>query len=165
MTDTRNPHVGAPFTDDDAAIAAALDDVSVPVLLCSLVHMTGDPSWIRDVSLPGMPGTMDLQSGLDDDVLADLRRRAVPAIAAYRDGGCVPHELPDDLVVEMFAFLAGEAARRAGHGADVRRGHAVRRRRQRRDRVGRRGVGRGQGGGAGRRDRLRACRASSPASA
>ena len=107
MQELRNPHVGAPFTDDDAAIAAALEDVSVPVLLCSLVHMTGDPSWIRDVSLPRMPGTMDLQGGLDDDVLADLRRRAVPAIAAYRDGGCVPHELPEDVVVEMFAFLAG----------------------------------------------------------
>jgi 4-hydroxyacetophenone monooxygenase len=107
MPDTRNPHLGAPFTDDDAAIAAALEDVSVPVLLCSLVHMTGDPSWIRDVSLPHMPGTMDLQGGLDDDVLADVRRRAVPAIAAYRDGGCVPHELPEEVVVEMFAFLAG----------------------------------------------------------
>ena len=43
---------------------------------------------------------------LDDDRLADLRRRAVPAIAAYRDGGCVPHELPRDVVVEMMAFLA-----------------------------------------------------------
>ena len=43
----RNPHAGRPFTDDDAAIAAALEDVSVPALLCSLVHITGDPSWIR----------------------------------------------------------------------------------------------------------------------
>ena len=107
MNDTRNPHVGAPFGDDDNAIAAALDDVSVPVLLCSLVHMTGDPSWIRDVSLAHMPNTMNLQGGLDDDVIADLRRRALPAIAAYRDGGCIPHELPRDVVVEMFAFLAG----------------------------------------------------------
>ena len=48
MSKGRNPHVGEPFTDDDAAIAAALEDVAVPVLLCSLVHMTGDPSWIRD---------------------------------------------------------------------------------------------------------------------
>ena len=43
----RNPHAGRPFTDDDAAIAAALEDVSVPALLCSMVHITGDPSWIR----------------------------------------------------------------------------------------------------------------------
>ena len=107
MNDTRNPHVGAPFRDDDAAIAAALDDVSVPVLLCSLVHMTGDPSWIREVSLAHIPNTMNLQSGLADDVVADLRRRAVPAIAAYRDGGCIPAALPGDVVLEMFAFLAG----------------------------------------------------------
>ena len=107
MNDGRNAHVGEPFTDVDAAIAAALEDVSVPVLLCSLVHMTGDPSWIRDVSLPRMPGTMDLQGGLDGEDLAAIRRRAVPAIAAYRDGGCLPYELPRDHVVEMMAFLAG----------------------------------------------------------
>src|SRR4029453_1270265 len=108
VTDTRNPHVGAPFTDDDAAIVAALEDVSVPVLLCSLVHMTGDPSWIREVELPRMPGTLDLQGGLAADVLTDVRGRAVPAIAASRDRGCVPHELPLDVVEEMMAFLAGK---------------------------------------------------------
>jgi hypothetical protein len=30
-------------TDDDAAIASALEDLSVPTLMLSLVHMTGDP--------------------------------------------------------------------------------------------------------------------------
>ena len=40
----RNPHAGEPFSDGDAAIAAALDDVAIPALLCSLVHMTGDVS-------------------------------------------------------------------------------------------------------------------------
>ena len=108
MNDLRNPHVGAPFTDDDAAIAAALEDVSVPVLLCSLVHMTGDPSWIRERSLPSMPNAAGLQGGLDDEELADIRRRAVPAIAAYRDGGCIPHEPSRDVLVEMMAFLAGK---------------------------------------------------------
>ena len=44
---TRNPHAGEPLTDDDATVAAAVEDVSIPALLCSLVHMTGDPSWIR----------------------------------------------------------------------------------------------------------------------
>ena len=42
MPDTdRNPHAGRVFTDDDATIAAALDDLSVPALLCSMVHVTG----------------------------------------------------------------------------------------------------------------------------
>ena len=108
MNDLRNPHVGAPFTDDDPAIAAALEDVSIPVLLCSLVHMTGDPSWIRDLPLRSMPNAADLHGGLDEEERADIRRRAVPAIAAYRDGGCIPHELSRDVLVEMMAFLAGK---------------------------------------------------------
>jgi 4-hydroxyacetophenone monooxygenase len=106
--EARNPHVGEPFTDDDAAIAAAVEDVSVPVLLCSLVHMTGDASWIRERRLPRMPISSDPQGGLSDDDLADIRRRAVPAIAAYRDAGCVPHELPREVLLEMMAFLAGQ---------------------------------------------------------
>ena len=55
-----------------------------------------------------MPNAADLQGGLDDEELADIRRRAVPAIAAYRDGGCIPHELSRDVLVEMMAFLAGK---------------------------------------------------------
>ena len=47
MTPDRNPHAGLPITDDDATIAAALEDVSIPTLMLSLVHMTGDPSLIR----------------------------------------------------------------------------------------------------------------------
>ena len=108
MTDVRNPHAGEPFTDDDAAIAAALEDVSVPALLCSLVHMTGDPSWIREVDLPRMPMSTDIQGGMTDEQLADVRRRAVPAIAAYRDAGCVAQQLSQDVVEEMMAFLAGK---------------------------------------------------------
>ena len=51
MTDRkRNLHAGRPFEDDDPAIAAALEDASVPALLCPLVHMTGDPAWIRGAS-------------------------------------------------------------------------------------------------------------------
>ena len=40
---TRSFHVGQPFTTPDADIAAALEQVSVPTLLLSLVHITGDP--------------------------------------------------------------------------------------------------------------------------
>ena len=44
---TRPAHAGQTITDDDASIAAALEDVSIPTLLLSLVHMTGDSSYIR----------------------------------------------------------------------------------------------------------------------
>ena len=102
---TRNPHAGEPFTDDDATIAAALEDVSVPALLCSLVHMTGDPSWIRGDIRPRTANSLDFQSGIPADEQAEVRRRALPAIAAYRDAGCAPHDLPRDVLLEMMAFL------------------------------------------------------------
>src|SRR5690349_11320330 len=89
----RNPHAGQPFDDDDAAIAAALEDVCVPALLCSLVHMTGDPTWIRELPLRQLPSSMDFQCGLTADEQAGIRHRALGAIAAYRDAGCEPHEL------------------------------------------------------------------------
>ena len=102
----RNPHSGEPFVDDDATIAAALEDVSVPALLCSLIHMTGDPSWIRGRPLAQVGSSSDFQCGLSPDECDSIRSRAVPVIAAYRDGGCEPHALSRELLLEMMSFLA-----------------------------------------------------------
>lgn len=102
---TRNPHAGEPFDDDDDAIAAALEDVSVPALLCSLVHMTGDPSWIRGEIRPRLPLMIDFQSRIPEEELAEARRSAVPAVAAYRDAGCRPHALSHELLREMMEFI------------------------------------------------------------
>jgi 4-hydroxyacetophenone monooxygenase len=106
--ETRNPHAGQPFTDDDDAVALALADVSIPALLCSLVHMTGDPTWVRGPYRPtiGMPG--DFQCGLSDQACAELRGAALPVVAAYRDGGCAPRALSPELQVELIEFLAGQ---------------------------------------------------------
>jgi 4-hydroxyacetophenone monooxygenase len=101
----RNPHAGVPFTDDDTTIARAIEDVSVPALLCSLVHMTGDPSWIRALSLPSPASPSAFQCGLTDEQQAEVRRRALPVIAAYRDAGCEPRPLSRELLREMMAFL------------------------------------------------------------
>jgi len=103
---TRNPHAGQPFDDDDAAVAAALEDASVPALLCSLVHMTGDPSWIRGPRRPRMSGTALLQAKMPAGEQAEIRKEALRVIADYRDAGCRPRELSRDLLVEMMAFLA-----------------------------------------------------------
>ena len=75
---TRNPHAGLPFTDDDATIARALEDVSVPALLCSLVHLTGDPSWIRGDLRPTLSMLNEYQGGLSEEQLAEARARALP---------------------------------------------------------------------------------------
>ena len=104
----RNPHAGEPFDAVDSSdedIAAALEDVSIPALLCSLVHMTGDPSWIRGAIKPRIASSLDFQSGMPADERAEIRRRALPVIAAYRDAGCEPPELPRALLDEMMEFL------------------------------------------------------------
>ena len=73
MSTQRNPHAGTPFTDDDVAIAVALEDVCLPALMCSLVHITGDPSWIRGEIRPRMAVLNNYESGLTPAEQADSR--------------------------------------------------------------------------------------------
>jgi 4-hydroxyacetophenone monooxygenase len=103
---TRNPHFGRPFEEEDAAIAAFLEDASVPALLCSLVHMTGDPSWIRGPRRPRVAAMSFLQGEMPADEQAAVRSEALSLIAEYRDTGCSPRPLSRDLLDEIMAFLA-----------------------------------------------------------
>ena len=102
---TRNRFAGEPFIDDDEAIARVLKDVSIPALMCSLVHMSGDPSWIRGDIQPNVGMSLDIQGGMSEGDMAEVCRRAVPVIAAYRSGGCAPVQLSRDLLQEMMSFL------------------------------------------------------------
>ena len=45
-----------------------------------------------------VPSSVDFQCGMTPDEQADVRRRALPVVAAYRDGGCEPPELPPELL-------------------------------------------------------------------
>ena len=87
---TRNPHAAEPFSNDDEEIVAALQDVSVPALLCSLVHMTGDPAWIRGDIRPRVAVSLDIQSGIPADERAQVRRTGSAGNPRYCDGGCLP---------------------------------------------------------------------------
>jgi 4-hydroxyacetophenone monooxygenase len=102
---TRNRFAGEPFEDGDEDIARALEDVSIPALMCSLVHMSGDTSWMRGDIQPNVGMSLDIQGAMSEGDMAEVRRRALPAIAAYRDGGCVPVGLSRDLLLEMMSFL------------------------------------------------------------
>jgi 4-hydroxyacetophenone monooxygenase len=106
---TRNAHAGEPIRDPDSTIATALRDCSVPALLCSLVHMTGEPAWIRGEIRPRISFGLDFQCGISPEDQAEIRLRALPTIAAYRDGGCVPHVLSRELQLEMMSFLGCRA--------------------------------------------------------
>ena len=106
-TDAPNPHAGLPFTDDDATIAAMLEEVSIPALMCSMVHMTGDPSWIRGEVRPQGLFLNEWQGFMPEEMKAQARAQALPAIAAYRDGGCVLPPAPSrEVLHEMMSYLA-----------------------------------------------------------
>lgn len=105
---TRSFHVGQPFTTPDADIAAALEQVSVPTLLLSLVHITGDPRYIREFKQAGL-FLNEVQGFMSEEDKARVREVALPIIADYRDRGCpVPEPLPAELVREMLDWAACE---------------------------------------------------------
>ncbi|OBC12049.1 4-hydroxyacetophenone monooxygenase [Mycobacterium sp. 852013-50091_SCH5140682] len=105
---TRSFHAGLPFTTSTADIEAALKDVSIPTLLLSLVHLTGDPRYIRDFKQAGL-FLNEVQGFMSEEDKARARAEALPVITDYRDLGCpVPDPLPDDLVREMLDWAACE---------------------------------------------------------
>ncbi|MCW1823667.1 4-hydroxyacetophenone monooxygenase [Mycolicibacterium conceptionense] len=105
---TRSFHVGQPFTTPDAEIAAALEQVSIPTLLLSLVHITGDARYIREFKQAGL-FLNEVQGFMSEEDKARVREVALPVIADYRDRGCpVPEPLPAELVREMMDWAACE---------------------------------------------------------
>ena len=102
----RSRYAGLPFSDDDATIAALLEDLSVPTLMVSMVHLTGDPSWIRGPIKPLGIYLNEVQGFLSPEDQATVRAQALKAICAYRDGGCaLPPSPSPNLVREMMDFL------------------------------------------------------------
>lgn len=104
----RNRYAGEPFTTTDSEIAAALEQVSIPTLLLSCVHITGDPRFIRDFKQNGI-FLNEIQGFMSEEDKARARAEALPVIAAYRDRGCPqPAPLPAELVKEMMDWAACE---------------------------------------------------------
>ena len=83
----RSRYAGQPFTTPTADIAAALEQVSIPTLLLSLVHVTGDPRFIRDFKPAGI-FLNEVQGFMSEEDKARARAEALPVIADYRDRGC-----------------------------------------------------------------------------
>ena len=105
----RNPHAGQPFTASDSEIAEALLDVSIPTLMLSLVHMSGDPELIRGTLRPAGLFLNEVQGYLSEDDKAAVRALALPVIAAYRDRGCPePEPISRQLLKEMMEWLVCE---------------------------------------------------------
>jgi 4-hydroxyacetophenone monooxygenase len=106
---SRNPHAGVPFVATDEEIARALEDVSIPTLLLSLVHLTGDPSLIRGDLRPAGLFLNEVQGYLSEEDKARARELALEHLIAYRDAGCPePAPLSSEVIHEMMEWLVCE---------------------------------------------------------
>ncbi len=106
---SRNPHAGVPFEASDAEIVEALKDVSIPTLLLSLVHLTGDPAIIRGDLRPAGLFLNEVQGYLSEEDQERARALALDLLIAYRDAGCPePAPLGAEVVHEMMEWLVCE---------------------------------------------------------
>jgi 4-hydroxyacetophenone monooxygenase len=105
----RNQWAGEPFDSSDQEIAEALLDVSIPTLMLSLVHITGDAELLRGPLRPVGLFLNEVQGFMSDEDKQAVRDLALPIIRAYRDKGCPePAPLSGDLLQEMMEWLACE---------------------------------------------------------
>ncbi|WP_182523555.1 flavin-containing monooxygenase [Nocardioides dongkuii] len=109
----RNPHAGEPFTADqmsDEAVAAALEDVSVPTLLLSCLHMTeGEAAREAILEGPLRPQGLflnEVQGYMSPEDQAAARAFALDVIRDWRDRGCPePEPVGPDLLKRMMDWL------------------------------------------------------------
>jgi len=105
----RNPHAGEPFATSDEDIAEALQDVSIPTLMLSLVHMSGNPELIRGRLKPAGIMLNEVQGYMSEEDKAKVRAIALEVICDYRDRGCPePEPVSGELLHEMMSWLACE---------------------------------------------------------
>ena len=104
----RSRYAGEPFTTSTSDIAAALEHVSIPTLLLSLVHITGDARYIRDFKPAGI-FLNEVQGFMSEDDKARARAEALSVITDYRDRGCPePAPLSAELIKEMMDWAVCE---------------------------------------------------------
>ena len=105
----RNPHAGQPFTTSDDDIATALLDVSIPTLMLSMVHMSGDPELIRGRLKPEGLFLNEVQGYMTEEDKAEVRALALEVIKDYRDRGCPePEPISAELLHEMMSWIVCE---------------------------------------------------------
>ena len=97
------------ITESDEFIAAQLEGASIPTLMMSLVHLTGDTSLLQGPIRPKVVMMGGFQGALSEEDQATVRRQALEALKDYRDRGCTLPAQPSAAVVqEMMNFMVGE---------------------------------------------------------
>lgn len=97
------------ITDDDATIAAALEAASIPTLMMSMLHMTGDASILDGPIRPAGVYVNEYQGFMSEEDKATVRAQALDVIRAFRDGGCkLPAPPSAETVHRMMNFILAQ---------------------------------------------------------
>jgi len=107
MSHTEQPRFEIP--DDDAVIAAALEDASIPTLMMSMVHMSGDTSLLDGDVRPAGVYINEYQGYMSEEDKAAVRARALEVIKTFRDSGCqLPPAPSPETIHRMMNFLVAQ---------------------------------------------------------
>ncbi len=99
---------GLPIHDDDAAIEAALRDVSIPTLMMSMILMSGDAGLLDGPLKPVGVILNEVQGLMSEEDQTAVRAQALEVIKAYRDGGCrLPPPPSPETIHRMMCFMVG----------------------------------------------------------
>lgn len=97
------------ITEDDAFLAEALEVASVPTLIMSIVHMTGDTAILRGAIKPKVPLLGEIQGYLSKEEQAAIRVLALETLKKFRDNDCqLPPPPSAQTIREMMNFFVGE---------------------------------------------------------
>ena len=109
MSDSAIPETKtAPITEDDAAIAKAIEDAHLPSLIAAAAHLSGDMSLLRTGAKPAYDFFGDGQGGFTPEQVVQFRATILDRLKAYRDGGSKPAAAPEETALhEMMSFVAG----------------------------------------------------------
>jgi 4-hydroxyacetophenone monooxygenase len=100
------PQTGFSIPEDDALIARALEDASIPTLMMSMIHMSGDASLLDGALRPAGVFINEYQGYMSEEDKATVRARALDVIRAFRAGGCrLPPQPSAETVQRMMNFI------------------------------------------------------------
>ena len=91
-----------------ADLETVLKDAHLPALMTALVHMTGDPQWLREAWKPTYNPAMRTDTGIPAETQAEIRKQAAMAIRTHLEGKPLALPNPDtDLLRRQMNFVAG----------------------------------------------------------
>jgi 4-hydroxyacetophenone monooxygenase len=108
MNQKQDP-AGLGIHEDDATIAAALEEASIPCLIMSMIHMSGDSSILDGDIKPLGVYINEFQGYMDEESKAAIRTQALEVIRKFREGGCVLPPAPSpETIHRMMEFLVAQ---------------------------------------------------------